>query len=125
MPRDLQPCPRFRFTCVCSRADAPPRHRVDPFRIRGNPAAAMRRLQALLADMPRTRVVSATDGRVQAEWRSPLGFVDDIELRLGPDSMTIDVRSASRCPWCLFDLGVNRRRVEQLRRQYEAERPGQ
>jgi uncharacterized protein (DUF1499 family) len=43
-----------------------------------------------------------------------LGFIDDLQLQLRPDEGLIAVRSASRVGY--WDLGVNRRRVERLRR---------
>ena len=42
-----------------------------------------------------------------------MGFVDDLELHLRPAGDIIAIRSASRVG--LSDLGVNRRRVEDLR----------
>jgi len=46
------------------------------------------------------------------------GFIDDLELKLDPQSKTISIRSASRRGY--YDLGVNRRRVENLRKQLKA-----
>lgn len=42
-----------------------------------------------------------------------LRFVDDLELRMDADNSVIHVRSASRVGYS--DLGVNRKRVEQVR----------
>jgi uncharacterized protein (DUF1499 family) len=64
--------------------------------------------------MRRVRVVTATDSYVHAEERSRLvRFVDDLELPLAEDGELL-VPSASRVG--NSDLGVNRRRVERLRR---------
>ena len=76
----------------------------DPFPVRGDPAAAMRTLEALLADIPRTKIVSAANCPLHGEWWSLLGSVDYIELRLCPDDRTVDVRSASLCPWFFLTL---------------------
>ena len=43
-------------------------------------------------------------------------FVDDVELLLNPETKQIHVRSASRMGYS--DFGVNRRRVEQLRKVF-------
>ncbi|WP_051307204.1 DUF1499 domain-containing protein [Desulfomicrobium escambiense] len=52
-------------------------------------------------------------GYLHATFRSRLfGFMDDLECRRDGD--VVQVRSASRTGW--WDLGVNRRRVESLRR---------
>ena len=53
------------------------------------------------------------EGYLHATFRSRLfGFVDDLECRR--DGTVVQVRSASRVGW--WDLGANRRRVEQLRK---------
>lgn len=53
------------------------------------------------------------DGYLHATFRSRLfGFVDDLECRRDGD--VVQIRSAARTGW--WDLGVNRRRVESIRR---------
>jgi uncharacterized protein (DUF1499 family) len=70
--------------------------------------------------MPRTRIVQREPGYLRAECRSALmGFVDDLELELRASEQLIAVRSASRLGWS--DMGVNRRRVEELRRRLEVD----
>ncbi len=44
-------------------------------------------------------------------------FVDDMEFRLLPEKKTIHVRSGSRVGHS--DLGVNRKNVERLRKQFD------
>ena len=61
-------------------------------------------------------IVTETADYVHALCRSRGGFIDDVEFRLSPNEGVIHVRSASRSG--LHDLGVNRRRVERLRRRY-------
>ena len=114
MSEMLSPCPRFPLSCVCSRPDAPDRQRVEPLAVSGPPRAAFARLRRLVAALPRTVVVTSTDTYLHAECRSPRGFVDDLECRLSASQDLIDVRSASRIG-LIWDLGVNRGRVERLR----------
>ena len=91
-----------------------PSHRVAPFELRGPPAKAWQAARDAVAALPRTQIVSDTGSYLHAEWTSEtFGFVDDLELQLQPDRSQIAVRSASRIGYS--DLGVNRRRVEQLR----------
>ena len=118
MREPLAPCRRWR-NCVCSRRDASRVHRVEPFVILGNPEAVIRRLRSLLEDLPRTEIVTETADYLHALCRSLRGFIDDVEFRLCPDEGVIHVRSAARSG--LHDLGVNRRRVERLRRRYMGE----
>ena len=112
------PCPP-RLACVCSRSDASFLHRVEPFAVSGDPAAAFRRLKTLLAEGAHTDIVTATDGYIHAVCRTRLGFADDLECCLCASERLIHVRSASRVG--LYDLGVNRRRVESLRRRLQKE----
>ena len=85
----------------------------------GNPEAVIRRLRSLLEDLPRTEIVTETADYLHGLCRSLRGFIDDVEFRLSPDEGVIHVRSAARSG--LHDLGVNRRRVERLRRRYMSE----
>ena len=117
MSKLLSPCPFFS-TCVCSRDDASARHRVEPFVVSGDPAVVFGRLKALLVGLPRTVVVTATDDYLHAICRTRLGFVDDVEFRLCPTGREIHVRSASQISF-FSDFGVNRARVEALRRQLQ------
>ena len=115
MSERIAPCPD-RPNCVCSRDDASPRHRVEPFAVAGDPAAAFARLKSLLSATPRTVIVTATPDYLHAACRTRLGFVDDLECRLCPTEHVIHVRSASRLGY--YDFGANRARVEALRRRF-------
>ena len=101
--------------CVSSEArdDA---HRVEPLRLASDPAEGWRTLVEVVDALPRTKIVTREDGYVHAECRSALlGFVDDLELQLRADEGVVAVRSASRLGYS--DLGVNRKRVDDLRRR--------
>ena len=118
MAERLKPCP-FWPNCVSSRRDAQPRHRIEPLTVSGDPAVAIARLKALLEEMPRTEIVAATDDYLHAVCRTRRGFADDVECRLCPEEGVIHVRSASR--FGIGDMGVNRERVEALRRGLQSE----
>lgn len=76
------------------------------------------RLVEVIEEMPRTRVITVTDGYVHAEARSRVfRFIDDLELLILPDWELV-VRSASRVG--RSDAGVNGRRVEELRERLGA-----
>jgi uncharacterized protein (DUF1499 family) len=101
--------------CVSSLARDPAR-RVEPFPLRDTPAHSVDALAAIIRTMPRATIASISPGRIEAEFRSILGFVDDLLLVVSPDGDKIHVRSAARSG--SWDLGVNRRRVERIRKQY-------
>ena len=111
------PLCRSRFNCVCSRQDGLRRHRIEPFDISGDPDTAFARLTRLVADTRRTRILTATARYLHARCRTRIGFVDDLELLLDRKAGVIEVRSASRIG--IYDFGVNRRRVERLRRRFQ------
>ena len=114
----LTSCPD-RPNCVSSEAQDT-RHAIAPFRIKGQIAATWDAVRNVVGSLPRTKVVNATDRYLHAECKSLVfRFIDDLELRLNPETGTISIRSASRVGY--FDLGVNRRRVEALRRTLKNE----
>ncbi len=116
----LAPCPSSP-NCVSSRA-ADARHRIEPLELAGDVDAGWLALQERVAALPRTRIVEQSPLYVRAECRSALfGFVDDLELLLEPESGRAQVRSASRTGY--GDMGVNRRRVEDLRRTLNVAQP--
>lgn len=104
--------------CVCSQDEQAP-HAIEPFSVVRDAASSWQRLCDIVASAPRTRVITRTPDYLHAEAQSwLLGFVDDLEFHLRPDGSAIDCRSASRRG--RSDFGVNRRRIEALRRQYLA-----
>ena len=46
------------------------------------------------------------------------GFIDDVEFFFSPDKPVIHLRSASRKGY--YDFGVNRRRIEGIRKLFDA-----
>ena len=107
--------------CVCSRDDRP-RHAIAPLAFTTSAEAASAAALRALRRLPRTQVTVVTEDplHVRATCTTRIfRWVDDVELRLDPARKVIDVRSASRTG--TSDLGVNRRRVETLRRFFEEE----
>lgn len=101
--------------CVSSMAQDPAK-RVEPFTFRGTQSESLERLKEIINAMPRATIVTSSPDRIQAEFRSLLGFVDDIQFAMSHDGEVIHVRSAARTGY--WDLGVNRKRVEKIRKQY-------
>jgi uncharacterized protein (DUF1499 family) len=109
----LAPCKRSP-NCVSSQASpSDPEHYIAP--LRGSLAAARSAVESL----PRTTIIREEKNYLYAEFRSKLlGYVDDVEFFF--DGQVIQVRSCSRLG--RRDFGVNRKRVEALRRLIEARR---
>ena len=115
----LRPCPSSP-NCVCSQ-DEDAGHRIEPIRYAGEDPIG--RLAAVVAAMPRAKVVTTSDNYLHAEFTSLIfRFVDDVEFLVAPDSGTIHCRSASRAGHS--DLGVNRRRVEAIRQAFSEQGAG-
>ena len=110
----LAPCPSSP-NCVCTQA-ADAQHRIEPIAFSGSPDEAKARLKAILAELPRVRIVSETDHYLHTEFTSRLfRFVDDVEFLIEPGGV-IHFRSASRAG--RSDLGVNRARMEAILRAF-------
>lgn len=104
--------------CVSS-ASEDPRHSVAPMQLAGDAANEWAAIQDAVGRLPRSRIVKSTDRYLHVTLKSSIfGFIDDMELKLDPQTKMISIRSASRRGY--FDLGVNRRRVENLRSQLKA-----
>lgn len=108
----LSSCPASP-NCVVSQ-DADTKHAIDPIPYHLDRDKAREVLIKVLGVVPRTEIVEQTDNYIHALSKSRIfKFVDDVEFYLPPNEPVIHVRSASRLGDS--DLGVNRRRVEQIR----------
>jgi uncharacterized protein (DUF1499 family) len=80
---------------------------------------ARNRLDRIVRAMPRTKVVRLEEDYMHLECSSRIfRFVDDLEFWFDDADKLIHCRSASRKGYS--DLGVNRKRVEQVREQFGA-----
>jgi uncharacterized protein (DUF1499 family) len=113
-PEQLADCPG-KPNCVSSEASGG-KHAVEPLRLKGEPSAAWESLRAVVTRLPRCEVVRSTGRYLHVICKSRIfGFVDDLELLWESPSDRVAIRSASRTGYA--DLGVNRKRIETLRRQ--------
>ncbi len=106
---------------VTSQADLWPDHpqkaysAIAPFKASGDGSAEMKKITQALQAMPRTTIIQQEPGYIYAQsTTAALKFTDDIEFALDANKGIIDVRSASRLG--RKDFGVNRARVEAVRR---------
>ena len=108
----LRACERAG-NCLCTDAgDAPPLSYGDL-----DAAAVRDKLDAILADLPRVRVVERRGDYVRAEARSRvLRFVDDVEFRFDDAARVVHVRGAARVG--RSDLGVNAKRIASIRQRW-------
>lgn len=102
--------------CVSSQMpESDAEHKIAPIAFKSSPAEALAKLKSVIAAMERTELVTETSDYLYAEFTSALmGYVDDVEFYLDPSKPNeIQVRSASRLGQS--DLGVNRKRIEEIR----------
>ena len=113
----LAPCPD-RPNCVSSFA-GDPEHYVAPLLFSAPAPEVMRRVKAALKKMDRVTLVEEKPNYIYAEFTSRVfRFVDDVEFYLDEKTGTLHFRSASRLGYS--DLGVNRERIETIKRLLEA-----
>ena len=112
----LRPCPNSP-NCVSTQAEDEA-HRILPYRYERSLAAAVEAVKQAVGSLPSARLVEERDDYVRYEFTSWLfRFVDDVELLFDDATKTIHFRSASRTGY--GDLGVNRKRMEEIRRLVE------
>ena len=110
--KTLAPCPSSP-NCVSTQAQDEG-HAIAPFRYRKSRVEAKESLKAIVQAMPRTKLVEEDESYLHYEFTSLLlRFVDDVEFLLDDENKTIHFRSASRTGY--GDLGVNRKRMEEIR----------
>ena len=89
-------------------------HAIAPFRYRKSRAEAKEVLKEVIRSLPRTKLLEEDESYLHYEFTSLLlRFVDDVEFLFDDETKTIHFRSASRTGY--GDMGVNRKRMEQVR----------
>ncbi|BAY22992.1 hypothetical protein NIES2100_27560 [Calothrix sp. NIES-2100] len=108
----LSSCPASDNCVVSQEADS--KHAINPIAYHVDRNVAKETVLKVLTVVPRTEVVEQTNNYIHALSKSRIfKFVDDVEFYFPADESVIHVRSASRVGES--DLGVNRRRLEQIR----------
>jgi uncharacterized protein (DUF1499 family) len=111
----LSPCPNSP-NCVSSFSEDES-HYVEPFTYKSNIEEARQKLIFVMQSMKRSEIATAEKTYLHATFTSSLfRFVDDVEFLFDGDRKIIHVRSAARTGY--YDFGVNRRRVEDIRRRF-------
>lgn len=122
-PRRIRPC-RKTGACVSTVAAGAGR-RTEPIPYLGRLSPAQDLLREVILALPRSTIVTDEPCYFRAVFRSAVfGFVDVAEFELvprGADGGTIHFRSRARNS--LYDFGVNRRRMEEIRRRFADQAP--
>ena len=108
----LPPCPSSP-NCVSTQAQDEG-HAIAPISYRKPRAEAKEALKEVIRSIPRMQLVEEDETYLHYEATSLLlRFVDDVEFLFDDQAKIIHFRSASRTGY--GDLGVNRKRMEQVR----------
>ena len=92
--------------------------RIEPIRFSGDAVIAMNRMREVLKAWPDATIVEDRPDYIAVEFETRwLRFVDDAEFLMNPAERLIEVRSKSRLG--RKDFGVNRKRIEALRRKLD------
>lgn len=118
VPQDrLTPCPNSP-NCVSTDASDPD-HKIEPLPLADTEQRTIELIASSVGALPGSRSVLTKDNYLHFEFRSPwLKFVDDVEFLIDAEKNLVHMRSASR--FGRSDLGVNRKRMEEIRSRYEA-----
>jgi uncharacterized protein (DUF1499 family) len=113
----LAPCPSTP-NCVSSQS-SDREHAIEPLSFRGTVSEAHAELRKIILNMKRSRIITDTDNYIHAEFTSAIfRFVDDAEFQFDEKAKVIHLRSAARIG--SSDLGVNRKRIEEIRKRWKA-----
>jgi uncharacterized protein (DUF1499 family) len=113
----LASCPSSP-NCVSTKA-GDREHGIAPLVFTGPAREAKKRLLDVISSMKRARIVTDDGDYLHVEFTSALfRFVDDVEFVIDESAHKIEFRSASRLGYS--DLGVNRKRMEEIRRRFNA-----
>jgi uncharacterized protein (DUF1499 family) len=90
--------------------------RIDPLPVQTDGSATLTRLRGLIEATPGAVVVKSDPDYLYVQYTTKwMKFVDDAEFWFDPTAQKLQVRSASRLGD--GDMGVNRARIEDLRRR--------
>jgi uncharacterized protein (DUF1499 family) len=116
----LSPCP-ISPNCVCSKLPQSDSHYIEPLVPTASTLAIFPMLVDYVQQLPNAELEEKASHYVRVSIHPIIfGFTDDLELFFAGDK--IHVRSASRTGW--YDFGINRRRVESIRKYMEDELEG-
>ena len=92
---------------------------IEPIHFSGDAATAFDKLKRIVEKMDGATVIESEPTYLYAQYRTSLmKFIDDVEFVLDAPNQVIQMRSASRVG--RSDLGVNRKRLETIRRSFDS-----
>lgn len=118
MAHVITPCPK-KPNCVSSLENDRKKF-VPPLAYKEALGDVRAKLMDILNTLQRVEVVTVKDNFIQARFvSSAFGFIDDVWIFIDDRQKIIHLKSASRSGF--YDFGVNRRRIEHIRKRFEME----
>ena len=112
----LAPCPKSP-NCVSTQVSDKKRI-IKPLKYNSTLKEAKLNILDIIESLKRTKIINETENYIHVEFRTrTFKFVDDVEFYFDDTEKIIHFRSASRVGWS--DMGVNRKRMEKIRKLYE------
>ncbi len=111
--------PRGGYTnSVASHHENNDYHSIAALKFSDTPEQAINRLRDIVSNMTGSSIIEARSDYLYAQYTTKwMRFIDDVEFMVEPGKSVIHVRSASRMG--RKDFGVNRDRIEVIRRLFE------
>ena len=109
------PCPDTP-NCVSTLATGK-QHKIDPFKYSGALSEAKEKIVKIINSLKRSKIITNKENYIHAEFRTAtFRFVDDVEFLFDDSEKIIHFRSRARLG--ISDMGVNRKRMENIRSKY-------
>ena len=110
------PCPNTP-NCVSTQA-IDNKHKIDPIQYSESLSEAKEKIFKIINSLKRSKIITNKDNYIHAEFRTAtFRFVDDVEFLFDDSKKIIHFRSRARLGY--GDMGVNRKRMENIRNIYE------
>lgn len=107
-----------RPNCVCSENKNDLEHYIAPLSFKNNsPIDSLANLKEIIIEMGGTLQTESDDYLAATFSSTVFSFIDDLEIKVDDKHELIHIRSASRVGHS--DMGVNKKRVELLKRLYQ------
>ncbi len=117
----LTKCPD-KPNCICTEFEADATHYIDPIVFtQNNGAEILSRIKNSVREIGGSIQAEADNYLAFTFTSSIFRFVDDLEIRIDTDQNMIHMRSASRVG--RSDGGVNKKRIEQLKKLFHSKVP--
>ena len=110
------PCPNTP-NCVSTQA-LDNLHKIDPIQYSGSLSEVKEKIVKIINSLKRSKIITNKENYIHVEFRTAtFRFVDDVEFLFDDSEKIIHFRSRARLGYS--DMGVNRKRMENIRNIYK------